>query len=300
MIDYAVRDRRWMQGNLQHARLIAGPGLHWMSRLHLVMGIMAYLASPLWLARAARAPPSCWSTRSSARSISATGRALSQLAAVPPARFTGCSADALMLFLPKLLAMCSAVLAPRCALFGGRLALIGSVLLETLFSTLLAPVMMLFHTVFVLGILAGRAVGWPPQARGDRGMSWDLALGRHLGQIALGVAAVAVMAYWAPSFLYWLLPVVAGLLLAPLLAVLSSRRSLGVSARRLWHVRDARRTRRGHAGDRTLVPRHGEVEHKLERADWRSHGQCMHCSGFLRHFRHLRPTLLWSAENRPP
>ena len=31
LLDYAVRDRRWMQGNLQHARLIAGPGLHWMS-----------------------------------------------------------------------------------------------------------------------------------------------------------------------------------------------------------------------------------------------------------------------------
>jgi membrane glycosyltransferase len=104
------------------------------------------------------------------------------------------------------------------------LALIGSVLLETLFSMLLAPVMMLFHSVFVLGILGGRAVGWPPQARGDRGMSWDLALGRHLGQIVLGIAAVAVMGYWAPTFLYWLLPVVAGLLLAPLLAVFSSRR----------------------------------------------------------------------------
>jgi membrane glycosyltransferase len=44
-----------------------------------------------------------------------------------------------------------------------------------------------------------------------------------------------VMGYWAPSFLYWLLPVVAGLLLAPLLAVLSSRRSLGVGARR-WRM----------------------------------------------------------------
>ena len=41
------------------------------------------------------------------------------------------------------------------------------------------------------------------------------------------------MGYWAPSFLFWLLPVVAGLLLAPLLAVYSSRRSLGLGARRL-------------------------------------------------------------------
>ena len=50
MIDYAVRDRRWLQGNLQHAKLLRTPGLHWMSRLHLGMGIFSYLSSPLWLA----------------------------------------------------------------------------------------------------------------------------------------------------------------------------------------------------------------------------------------------------------
>ena len=49
LLDYAVRDRRWVQGNLQHARLIGERGLHGMSRLHLGMGIFAYLASPLWL-----------------------------------------------------------------------------------------------------------------------------------------------------------------------------------------------------------------------------------------------------------
>ena len=66
-------------------------------------------------------------------------------------------------------------------------------------------------------------------------MPWALALGRHGGQVALGAAAVVVMGYWAPAFLTWLLPVVAGLLLAPLLAVYSSRRSLGVAARR-WRM----------------------------------------------------------------
>lgn len=236
VIDYAVRDRRWMQGNLQHARLVPLRGLHGMSRLHLVMGIMGYLASPLWLG-----------------SLLLSAAIVLQHEIVGPVYFGNLPSlfpnwpqyntghvhglllvTALMLFLPKLLAMVLGLLSPA-ASYGGRLALMGSVLLETLFSMLLAPVMMLFHTVFAAGILAGRAVGWPPQARGDRGMAWDLALGRHLGQIGLGIGAVAVMGYWAPSFLYWLLPVVMGLLLAPLLAVLSSRRSLGVGARR-WRM----------------------------------------------------------------
>jgi membrane glycosyltransferase len=236
VIDYAIRDRRWMQGNLQHVRLVPARGLHWMSRLHFVMGIMGYLASPLWLG-----------------SLLLSAAIVLEHEIVGPVYFGNLPSlfpnwpqyntghvhglllvTVLMLFLPKLLAMLLGLFSPARS-YGGRLALMGSVLFETLFSMLLAPVMMLFHTVFVLGILAGRAVGWSPQERGDRGMSWDLALGRHLGQIALGVAAVAVMGYWAPSFLYWLLPVVAGLLLAPLLAVYSSRRTLGVGARR-WRM----------------------------------------------------------------
>ena len=46
----ALRDRRWCQGNLQHARLLTAAGLHWVSRLHLFCGIFAYLAPGLWLA----------------------------------------------------------------------------------------------------------------------------------------------------------------------------------------------------------------------------------------------------------
>ena len=37
LLDTAARDRRWCQGNLQHARVLAAAGLHWVSRLHLVL-----------------------------------------------------------------------------------------------------------------------------------------------------------------------------------------------------------------------------------------------------------------------
>src|SRR5690606_17058820 len=49
LITFAARDRRWCQGNLQHAAIVPAEGLHALSRLHLVMGILAYLAAPLWL-----------------------------------------------------------------------------------------------------------------------------------------------------------------------------------------------------------------------------------------------------------
>ncbi|MCX7900639.1 MAG: glucans biosynthesis glucosyltransferase MdoH, partial [Methylocystis sp.] len=49
LIDYAKRDRRWCQGNLQHARLILAHGFKPLSRIHFAMGVMSYAASPLWL-----------------------------------------------------------------------------------------------------------------------------------------------------------------------------------------------------------------------------------------------------------
>ncbi|MGH7968015.1 MAG: glucans biosynthesis glucosyltransferase MdoH, partial [Limisphaerales bacterium] len=49
LLGYAARDRRWCQGNLQHGKLLFAPGLHFISRVHIWMGMMAYLASPLWL-----------------------------------------------------------------------------------------------------------------------------------------------------------------------------------------------------------------------------------------------------------
>ena len=49
LIDYARRDNRWCQGNMQHIRLVFSSGMPAISRLHLGMGAMSYLASPLWL-----------------------------------------------------------------------------------------------------------------------------------------------------------------------------------------------------------------------------------------------------------
>src|SRR5882757_4144962 len=49
LTEYAARDRRWCQGNLQHAGVIFARRLHWATRLHLATGIGSYVAAPLWL-----------------------------------------------------------------------------------------------------------------------------------------------------------------------------------------------------------------------------------------------------------
>ena len=104
---------------------------------------------------------------------------------------------------------------------------------EVLLTTLLAPVMMLFHTTFVIRILAGNAVGWPPQPRGDRGMPWRVALQRHILHMVLGVLVLVTLGVLTPTYLPWILPVVTGLILSIPIAVLTSRRDVGLAARRV-------------------------------------------------------------------
>ncbi len=72
------------------------------------------------------------------------------------------STTLILLFLPKLLSVVL-IIAKGAKEFGGGLRLFLSMMLEMLFSVLLAPVRMLFHTVFVTAaFLAGRAVEFAP------------------------------------------------------------------------------------------------------------------------------------------
>ena len=49
LLDELQRDRRWCQGNLQNARLIAEPGWRPAHRAMFAVGALSYLAAPLWL-----------------------------------------------------------------------------------------------------------------------------------------------------------------------------------------------------------------------------------------------------------
>jgi len=94
-------------------------------------------------------------------------------------------------------------------------------------SALLAPVQAVFHAKFVLFTLLGQQVGWGAQSRGDSSTGWDEAL-RYHGFATAFAAAWGLTVYSLNShFFWWLLPVIAALLLAIPLSVLSSRSSVG-------------------------------------------------------------------------
>jgi len=231
VIDYATRDRRWCQGNMQHSRLLSFPGLALMGRLHLSMGVASYLTSPLWLALL------------SLSTADAVQRAIEGPVYFKPGFnlfpnwpvATDFQIDLLLvmtlvaLFLPKIMGLLLVLFSPvRRRPYGGLMGLLPSVLIETIFSTLLAPIMMLFQSLFVTAAFSGRSVAWEAQPRDDRGLSWREGLKRHAGQTLLGLAWAGSVYWIAPDFFWWLTPIFAGLAVAIPLSVLSSRSSLGL------------------------------------------------------------------------
>ncbi|MFO7278529.1 MAG: glucans biosynthesis glucosyltransferase MdoH [Pseudomonadota bacterium] len=235
VIDFAARDRRWCQGNLQHARVLPMCGLHWLSRVHMLTGIMAYVSSPLWLVILLLSSIiACWEA---VRGYSYFEPGTFMLFPNwPESRveeiFSLLAITIVLLLLPKALGVTLALVDGRMRrAFGGAGRLLTSALCEQLFSMLLAPAMMVFHSTFVWQTLTGRPVVWNAQARGDRGVTLRESFARHGGHVALGVAWGAVLAMLAPRFLWWMAPVLAGLLASAWLTSLSSRADLGRRAR---------------------------------------------------------------------
>ena len=114
----------------------------------------------------------------------------------------------------------------------GGARLFASLGIEQFFSILLAPAMMLFHTTFVVTTLAGKPVVWHAQERGDRGIGVLEALMRHKWHLAIGIAWGAVILTFAPRYIWWLAPVLAGMVLAVPLTVVTSRTGMGLWLRK--------------------------------------------------------------------
>lgn len=231
LLDTAARDRRWCQGNLQHVRLLGARGLHWVSRLHLLMGIIAYLVSPVWLMLLV-AGALAWSSERLAPGSRAYGEVVGVFA------FT-----LALLAGPKLLAL---VLALRSRAsrdgFGGAPRLIAGAVIETLASLLITPVMMLMQSVAVADVLIGRDSGWKPQRRDGAEISGKDAWRAHRGHVALGLLGAAGALALNRYLLFWAGPVFLSLTLSSLLSLHTSRPSSareGVAPRLLRIPEDA-------------------------------------------------------------
>ncbi|WP_323992233.1 glucans biosynthesis glucosyltransferase MdoH [Nguyenibacter sp. L1] len=235
LTDIAIRDRRWCQGNLQHAKVLRTRGLHWVSRLHMMMGIGSYVTSPMWLVFLLVGILIALQTRFQKPEYFGNTKSLyPNWPQVDPEQakyvFIGTMA---ILLAPKLMAYVALLFdRPARQGCGGALRAGLSVLVETVIGGLVAPIAMLIQTSGVLSILMGQDSGWNAQRRDDGGVPlgdiarayWRYMLfGLILGGCAWSVSI--------PLFL-WMTPVLLGLAFAIPLAAVTGDRAAGQALRR--------------------------------------------------------------------
>ncbi len=229
LIDLAVRDRRWAQGNLQHSKVVGTRGLSMPSRLHFVFGIMGYVASPLWLI------------------MLLIGFALSVQAGLQNPEYFPLEFqlfpnwprfDAprmldlfvfclVVLLIPKTIGFVRALFTASVRRRLGTIELVASTALELLLSALYAPVLMLMQSRSVAEVVLGRDSGWSSQRRSEGQGSWAEAWRMHWGHTVAGVLLGVLFMLLAPRLVPWLVPVLAGMLLAVPLSRLSGSTALG-------------------------------------------------------------------------
>jgi membrane glycosyltransferase len=197
LIDQIIRDRRWCQGNLQHIAVVAARGLHPLSRFHLLRGFSTYLTAPLWLGLL---------------SVGLLMAAFPELAGVAqddpsafaqPGVWSVLVVSLMLLLAPKLMAWSVLLRRGGAVAYGGARKALAGVGLETLVSSLVAPVVLFAQTRAVVEILTGRDCGWAAQRRDADGLTVLDTLRAHKAETVFGLALVGVSLTFAPAAFIW-------------------------------------------------------------------------------------------------
>ncbi len=250
LVEYAKRDRRWCQGNLQHRRLMFAPGLRLWSRFIFLQGIMAYLASPLWLVLMGASILAAMLPEPAARPV--------------PEMFidgvwTLAAGVALLLVLPKFLILIRGVFDGENRRFGGTLRAGSSVVLEIVFSTLLAPVLLMLQSRAVMQVLLGLDGGWPATQRSENRLNLRDSFANSWWIVLIGGVTMIATLLLAPRIALWVAPATLPAVFAPVLISISSRISSG---RTPWFFRTPAE----------LAPSPVIAEHQRIMAAWNTQG----------------------------
>jgi membrane glycosyltransferase len=238
--DVLVRDRRWCQGNLQHAAVLTARRLHWNSRLHLLTGIGSYVTAPMWLMFLVIGVLISLQARFIPPDYFPSGPSLfPQWPIQDPVRsmwvFIGTMG---ILLAPKLFSWI-ALLADRTTRrgCGGMIRVFIGIIVETVVGGLIAPVTMLSQSAAVVAIMIGRDSGWRPQRRDDGGILFREIVRGYWATTVFGLLLGVASYLVAPPLLLWMSPVVLGLSLAIPLAAVTSRADVGRAIRRAGMLR---------------------------------------------------------------
>jgi membrane glycosyltransferase len=215
MLDFAKRDVRWCQGNMQYVKLLDLPGLYPMSRFQLVWAILMFLGIPAWTLMIGLSPIAAWQ----AQSIVDFPSGLAAFLYV--AFFT-------MYLSPKIAGLADAMLTKGgVARYGGPLRFAVSAVIEIVFSFLQGAVSTIRTTIFMVGLAFGKSVTWGGQSRDAYGISWRTAVSDLWPQLLFGIIVCGGLYAVSSTAFWWSLPLTAGYLIAVPFAVVTAAPAMG-------------------------------------------------------------------------
>ncbi len=221
MLEFARRDVRWCQGNMQYLKLLDLPGLYPMSRFQLVWAILMFIGIPAWTLMIALLPVAAWEGRS--------------VPDFPVALASGLYLTFFTMYLmPKIAGVLDVMLTKGgVKSYGGWLRFVPGAALELAFSFLQGAVSTIRTSIFMVGLLFGKSVVWGGQSRDAQGLSWATAAQNLWPQMLFGVIVCGALLVIEPAVLWWSLPLTAGYLLAVPFAVLTADPRVGRVLQRL-------------------------------------------------------------------
>ena len=222
LLEFIRRDLRWCQGNMQYWRFLSLPGLKPVSRYQLALAILMFIGSPAWIG------------------LLVLGT-LAQAFSDTPGSFIRADAGMALLvcvlvmwFAPKIASAIDILLRPELRrAFGGTGLFIISFTIETVYSILLCPILWFGHTLFLIGLLFGREIGWIGQTRDDHAVPFTLALQNLWPHTLLGCAVLGLLAVTQPAAIPYALFLAGGPALAIPFAMMTASPWLGSFAARI-------------------------------------------------------------------
>ena len=151
MVDFASRERRWCQGNLQHTALLGHGGLRATGRFHLAYGVMHYISAPLMLALFALATIDAAVGGTFVPALLGTGLATGPAHAALGLLLLGA------LYGGKLLSLLSVAMdGAQSQAFGGRVRLLAGAVAEQVSALVITAVLVVLYAGYVLDLVRGR------------------------------------------------------------------------------------------------------------------------------------------------
>lgn len=221
LLEFAKRDLRWCQGNMQYWRFLFEPGLKLLSRFQLFQAVLMYVAPPAWIVATFAA---AW--KGVTGGFDATYIELG---------FWSFITIFLLSVTPKIAGVVDVLLTPGAIRsYGGPLRFGLSAVIELLASMIMAPIVAVYVSVFLIGLLFGRSVTWSGQNRDRLGVTLGTAVKAMGLQTLIGVVLATIITGLIGGYaIFWALPVVAGLCLAIPFTVFTASQRFGYWTTRL-------------------------------------------------------------------